>query len=375
MIQHFEENSKPPANGRPNGVPYMKPPVDPQPAKPDAPHTEVWSVADLKFAEFPEPRCAVPGLLPPGLVNLAGRPKLGKSWLALQIAIAVGCGGKVLGRQVDQGKVLYLALEDNPRRLQDRLNKQSAPNNADVDFQFEWPALVDRNSKVGTDLLLTAIAAKGYKLVIIDTISRALGRADQLDQADMNVALGALQRMALENDICLLLIDHHRKSAGGAGDVIDDVMGATSKVGVADAAIGIYRQRGQAEATLKVSGRDIDDQELIVKFDRELFCWQLVGDAGDIKANSAQADVIMAIEEMGGSATITRIAKWLNRAAPNIAREVGELVARGKLVKGAKQGKEVPYSLPISHISNDNNDNNDNHDNHDNHDNYHWSER
>ena len=158
--------------------------------------------------------------------------------------------------------------------------------------------------------------------------------------------------------------------------MIDDVMGATSKVGVADAAIGIYRQRGQPEATLKVSGRDVDDQELIIKFDRELFCWQLVGDAGDVKANSAQADVMMAIEEMGGTATITRIAKWLGKQAPNVAREVGELVARGKLIKGAKQGKEVPYLLPQASRSNDdNNDNNDNHDNDDNHDNYHWSDR
>lgn len=159
----------------------------------DAPPQKfVWSVADLLSADFPEPKWAVPGLLPSGLVVLAGRPKLGKSWLSLQIAVAVGTGGMVLGRKVDRGKVLYLALEDNPRRLQDRLGKQKSPTNADVDFHFEWPALVDKFGKPGTDLLLDAITTKGYNLVIIDTISRALGHADQLDQADMNVAFGAL---------------------------------------------------------------------------------------------------------------------------------------------------------------------------------------
>lgn len=335
------------------------------------PPKHVWSVADLLSADFPEPKWAVPGLLPSGLVVLAGRPKLGKSWLSLQIAVAVGTGGMVLGRKVEQGKVLYLALEDNPRRLQDRLGKQMSPANATVDFRFEWPALVDKHSKSGTDLLLDAITAEGYNLVIIDTISRALGHADQLDQADMNVAFGALQRLAIEKDICLLLVDHHRKSAAGVGDVIDDVMGATSKVGVADAAVGIYRQRGQPEATLKVSGRDVDDHELVIKFDRDLFCWQLVGNADDIKEDSAQSDILLALDEMGGTATITRLAKWLGKQAPNVAREVGELVARGKLVKGAKQGKEVPYSLPHTlSISDDNNNNRDNHDNHDNRDNY-----
>ena len=332
---------------------------------------QVWSVKDLLSAEFPDPKWAVPGLLPSGLVVLAGRPKLGKSWLSLQIAVAVGTGGIALGRKVEQGKVLYLALEDNPRRLQDRLGKQMSPATADVDFHFEWPALVDKHGKPGTDLLLEAITTKGYNLVIIDTISRALGHADQLDQADMNVAFGSLQRLAIEKDICLLLVDHHRKSAAGVGDVIDDVMGATSKVGVADAAIGIYRQRGQPEATLKVSGRDVDDQELVLKFDRELFCWQLVGNADDIKEDSAQSDILLALEEMCGTATITRLANLLGKQAPNVARECGELVARGKLVKGAKQGKEVPYSLPSALSSVDNNNNRDNNDNRDNRDNYH----
>lgn len=340
---------------------------EPQPVK------KPWSVAALLSTQFPDPVWAVPGLLPAGLVVLAGRPKLGKSWLALQMAVAVGTGGMVLDRKVDQGKVLYLALEDNPRRLQDRLGKQQAPAVTTVDFHFEWPALVERGGlNRGTEALKTTIAAGGYKLVVIDTISRALGHADQLDQSDMNAAFGALQRMAIENDICLLLVDHHRKSAGGAGDVIDDVMGATSKVGVADAAIGIYRQRGQKEARLKVAGRDVEDQELIIKFDGELFSWQLVGNADDVRADSMAADILLALEEMGGSATVTKLARWLGKQAPNVAREVGELVARGKLIRGEKTGREQPYQLPHTIIIT--NDNNDNSDNRDNYDNYHWAD-
>lgn len=311
---------------------------DPQPTK------LVWTVAELLTAEFPDPKWAIPGLLPAGLVVLAGRPKLGKSWLSLQMAVAVGTGGVVLNRKVDRGKVLYLALEDNPRRLQDRLSKQQSIKSAAVDFHFEWPALVEKRGDArGTDAIMTAINANGYNLVIIDTISRALGHADQLDQADMNVAFGKLQRLAMERDICLLLVDHHRKSAGGVGDVIDDVMGATSKVGVADAAIGIYRERGQSNATLKVSGRDVDDQELAIQFDRELFCWQLLGNAAGVKTDSIQADILDAIDELGGAATVARIAQWMNKDRANIRKEMLELVNKGVLKRGEKEGREVKY--------------------------------
>jgi hypothetical protein len=309
--------------------------ADPEPAR------QVWTVADLLMAEFPPPKWAVPELLPVGLVVLAGRPKLGKSWLSLQTAVAVGTGGQVLGRQVDKGRVLYLALEDNPRRLQDRLRKQQAPRNAGVDFRFEWQSLTEG----GTADLMTAISQEGYRLVVIDTISRALGRADQLDQADMNVAFGALQRLALEKEIALLLVDHHRKSAGGAGDVIDDVMGATSKVGVADCAMGLYRGRGESTATLKVSGRDVDDQELALQWDPQLFCWQLVGTAAGVKAQSVQADIIAALEEMGGEAGAAELARWLGKRPNNITRELSELVAKGVLMRCEPRGTVVPYRL------------------------------
>lgn len=83
-----------------------------------------WSVAELYAAEFPEPRYLVPGLLPSGLAALAARPKIGKSWMALQVAVAVGVGGQVFGEQTKKGRVLYLALEDSIRRMKLRLQKQ-----------------------------------------------------------------------------------------------------------------------------------------------------------------------------------------------------------------------------------------------------------
>lgn len=304
---------------------------------------KVWTAAELLAAIFPDPRWCVSGLISAGLNFLGGRPKTGKSWLALQIAVAVATGGVVLGRRVEQGRVLYLALEDSPRRLQDRLRKQHAhlADKLQADFIFEWKPLAEE----GTADLIQAIDREGYTLVVIDTISRALGRMDQLDAVDMNLTLGALQRIAIDRDVTVLLLDHHRKASASNADVVDDILGATAKTGVADVLLGLYRERGKADASLRVTGRDVDDQEIAVKFDAETGCWQPLGDASGVRAETVQSDILIAIKEMGGKATVQKVAEWLRRDKGNVYREMQELVAKGRLKRLDKKGKQVFYEL------------------------------
>src|SRR5712691_6266175 len=83
---------------------------------------KILNAVELMALELPEPRWAVTGLIPEGLNIFAGRPKSGKSWLMLGIAIAVASGGRALGQvAVAPGDVLYLAMEDSPRRLKERI--------------------------------------------------------------------------------------------------------------------------------------------------------------------------------------------------------------------------------------------------------------
>ena len=131
----------------------------PPPQSPSAKPMTGWSAAELLAADFPEPTWAVPGFVPVGLTVLAGRPKVGKSWLALQIAIAKGTGGVALNQRVTPGRVLYLALEDNGRRLRDRAVKQGMPASATI--RFETLAALTQG---GLELLAQAIDAEGYAL-------------------------------------------------------------------------------------------------------------------------------------------------------------------------------------------------------------------
>src|SRR3712207_4780338 len=93
-------------------------------AEPQRAECIVRSAADLQRQTFPPIRYVVPGYIAEGLTLLAGRPKLGKSWFMLDVGLAVAAGRTCLGATAcEQGDVLYLALEDNERRLQSRIEK------------------------------------------------------------------------------------------------------------------------------------------------------------------------------------------------------------------------------------------------------------
>ena len=79
---------------------------------------EIINAATLQTMALPELRWIIPKLLPEGLTILAGRPKQGKSRMALNIGAALAAGGKALGWiPVEQCGVLMLALVDSSRRL------------------------------------------------------------------------------------------------------------------------------------------------------------------------------------------------------------------------------------------------------------------
>jgi RecA-family ATPase len=294
-----------------------------------------WTTATLLSATFPEPRWAVPDILPTGLALLAGRPKLGKSFLALQLAITIGSGGAFLGRPIKPGKALYLALEDSGRRLQSRLRTMGATPSCRIRFELDWPML----DGDGMHRLRSVVAEGQPVLVVIDTISRAVsGRIDWDRVGPVTAVLDELQGIAIEFDACILLIDHHRKPGISGGNVIDDVMNSTGKTGVADTVWGLYRQRGQHAATLKTCGRDVDEQELSLRFDALAHCWQLAD------ATTGVQSAIVSALETAGDATVTELSKYLGKDKGNLSRELAELADKG-LVRRRSEGRTAPWTL------------------------------
>ena len=171
-------------------------------------------------------------LLHVGVTGISGKPKVGKSWLVEDMALALSTGGKVLGFRARAVRVLYLALEDSPRRLQNRFVKLCAQPNRNLRIAFGWKSFCDG----GMQDLETEVVEGRHQVVIVDTFSRASGRADQMDPNEMTAIFAALQQMALKHNIAIVVVDHHRKSARQAvdGDPIDDIFGSTAKASVLD---------------------------------------------------------------------------------------------------------------------------------------------
>ena len=229
-----------------------------------------WTAPELVAYEFPEPRWAIPSIVPDGLTLLAGAPKAGKSWLAYGAAVAVATGGKALGRiDVKQGDVLYLALEDTGRRLKERLTK--ILNGGDAPAALTITIHCDDAPAYITGWLQQHPDAR---LVIIDVLARvrapARGEESRYD-TDYRV-LSAIKTMADTSRVPFLVLHHTRKM--GSSDYVDEISGTQGIAGAADAILVLRRLRGEIGGLLQVTGRDIEEAEYALKFAADIGAWQ-----------------------------------------------------------------------------------------------------
>jgi hypothetical protein len=111
--------------------------------------------------------------------------------------------------------------------------------------------------------------------------------------------------------------------------------------------MGLYRERGKKSATLRIVGRDLEeDLDLALAWDAECLCWQWLGDATEVARDALQAAILAAVAALDGQATTTQVAEHLGRDKSNISKEIQELVAKGQLVRGPKRGKDQYYRRP-----------------------------
>ncbi len=188
------------------------------------------------------------------------------------------------------------------------------------------------------------------RLVVVDTLTRALGRAGQLDLTGITLVIGALQNVCTTTGAAILAVNHHKKPTGRQANPIDDTrsVGSTGKAALVDAALGLHRERGRHDAALHATGRDMEQVELYIRWDGERCSCQAVGEAGEVCAESQRAAILVAIRDLdalGEAPTTTSIARHLGKDRANVSRELAELIQAGKVVKGPEDGRVVPYLL------------------------------
>lgn len=252
--------------------------------------------ADLIAKDLAPLQWAVQDLIPEGTTIIAAPPKIGKSWLVYQIAVEIALGGTVLDHTAEQGDVLYLALEDGERRGQARLlialGGRELPHGH---LEVRWSA---RHIGKGLEEDIAAWLDEHpqARMVAIDTLGRVRppgsGRrsAYEVDVEDL-----ARVQDLFRNRSCALLIVHHSRKAA-SDDFLTEVNGTYGITGSADAVMLISRKRHELLGRIEVTGRDIADAEVTVKFDGGL--WS-VGPENLSEASFKQAEVYQIIEQQG----------------------------------------------------------------------------
>ena len=239
----------------------------------DPSYLKTISMTELYDTVFQSKSPLIDGLLFPGTYLFVGAPKLGKSFLMAQLAYHISTGTPLWDYTTRKGTVLYLALEDDYRRLQERLYRMFGTESTE-NLYFSVSASQLGN---GLDEQLTGFIQEHHdtKLIIIDTLQkvREIG-GDNYSYASDYEIITRLKKFADSYGICLLLVHHTRKQK--SEDNFDMISGTNGLLGAADGAFMLQKEkRTSNNATLEISGRDQQDQKLYLVRNEQTLVWNL----------------------------------------------------------------------------------------------------
>jgi hypothetical protein len=316
----------------------------------------------LQSAVFTSPMLVVPPFIAEGVTLLAGKPKLGKSWLMLDLATAVASGTLALAAMpVVRGQVLGLFLEDSERRLQARLRKLQPnprdPWSTELSLTTQWSRL-DQGGLA--DLETWCREAANPKLIMIDTLAKVRpSQGSRKSQYDLDYeVLTGLHRIAHSFQVAIIVAHHTRKA--DADDVFDTVSGTLGLTGAADTILVLSKRSGKV--VLHARGRDIEESETALQFDGSSGRWITLGAAADVLVSDERSRIIAALDD----APAPMSPKELMLATGGTSRNAIDLMlfkmvkegqikkaSRGKYVGYGKIGKKEPAEGQHSDLAKD----------------------
>jgi hypothetical protein len=110
-------------------------------------------------------------------------------------------------------------------------------------------------------------------------------------------AAAPLQGLATSRGIPIVALYHTRKAE--ASDFVETVTGTFGTAAAADTILVVKRSRGQVDATLYVTGRDVEERELALRFDSAIGTWELLGDASEYAMGETRRDLLEAVRAHG----------------------------------------------------------------------------
>lgn len=238
---------------------------------PDPTYLPTISMTELYNNIYDRKQPLIDGLLYAGVYLFVGAPKVGKSFFMLQLAYHVSTGTNLWNYHVRKGTVLYLALVDDYRRLQERLYRMFGTENTP---NLHFSVTANYLGKGLNEQLQGFISEHpDTSLIIIDTLQkvREVGGESFSYASDYEI-ITQLKQFADSCKICLLLVHHTRKQK--SDDTFDMISGTNGLLGAADGAFLLHKERRTSnKATLEISGRDQQDQKITLVRNENKLSW------------------------------------------------------------------------------------------------------
>jgi phage/plasmid primase-like uncharacterized protein len=294
-----------------------------------------YTAASLQHIPFPPEKYVVPGYVPEGLTLLAAKPKIGKSWMMLDWGLAVAYGGTAFGGiECEAGDVLYLALEDTPKRLQKRL-KQLLPDDRAwperLQLETSWPAV----EQGGLDKIRAWLdKANNPRFIGIDTLQKVRAGIGQKGMYEADYAAATpLQTLAGEYEVGIGIVHHlSKRDAATTDDPFDLVSGSTGLTGAADTILVLTRNT--QGTTFYGRGRDLEEFEKAMSFDKTTGRWSVLGIADEVRRSDTEKTIMETLKQSSGEGyTPKEIADLTDLKRDTVRQTLRRMVDKNRIQK------------------------------------------
>ena len=235
-----------------------------------APSISARSARSIMSTEFEPLHWFVENFIAPGATLAVGAPKVGKSWLILDLAISVARGSDFLGKSTNKSPVLYLALEDSERRIKSRMSTYGIA--ADevpelLEIATKAPRL-DQGLLQAIDAWINAHGGK-HCLIIIDVFQKVRGitkKGANVYEIDSEV-MYRLNEYAHGKESSIILVHHTNKSTASE-DWFSRISGSQGLAGAVDMVFYLDRERDSSFGTIHFDARDAWGNDFVIHFDK-----------------------------------------------------------------------------------------------------------
>ncbi len=314
------------------------------------------NTTDLLAQTFAPIKWIIPGYVPEGLTLLAGKQKLGKTWMAIDWAAAVASGGYTMGIGCEQGDVLYIDMENGDRRIQRRIFAMwpLKPVRPDLS-RLEWASaspVIGKEFYAALDEWYAAVA--NPRLVIIDVFQRIKPNGSAAKNAYENdyAALTGLQQWATLRGVGVVALHHLKKGGSDSDDPFEKLSGSNGLSACADTTLVL--DRSAQGCTLYGRGRDVEEIESAVTFDKTTFRWNVQGNVTDVRRSDERGNILQALLDAGESMSPNVIADVTGQRPGNVRRLLLSMVKAQEVRKTGRGSYAHPAVTDETHTTGNN---------------------